>query len=182
MTLGTTAVGFRLNAFTAPVPRPAAEVTIEMASGGRLLLSSLKGKVVALEFVLTTCSHCQHSAAILQQMYQELGPQGFQPVGAAINPRAHTLLPAFVQRLGLKYPVGVTPQPVAYEFLGASVMEPLQMPQLVFIDRQGVVRAQYGAGDDFFKNEEVNTRNQIVALLKGSGGAKSRRVGKPGVK
>ena len=57
MTLGATAAGFSLEAFTAPVPRKAAEVTITMNSGEQLLLSSLRGKVVALEFLLTTCPH-----------------------------------------------------------------------------------------------------------------------------
>ncbi len=168
MTLGATAVGLNLRAFTAPVPRVAAEVTMQLSNGKQLLLSSFKGKVVALEFLLTTCSHCQRCSGILQQMYQEFGPKGFQPLGAAINPNAQTLIPEYIQKLGLKFPVGATPQSMAYEFLGSTMMEPLQMPQLVFIDRKGIVQAYYPGDGDFFKNEEVNMRNQIEAMLKGS--------------
>jgi hypothetical protein len=48
------------------------------------------------------------------------------------------------------------------------------MPQLVFIDRKGIVRAQYPGDDKFFKEaEETNMRNQIEALLKDSGTTKT---------
>ncbi len=179
MTFGAAAMGVSLKAFTAPVPRKAGEVTMQLNNGQQLLLSSFKGKVVALEFLLTTCSHCQHASGILQQMYQEFGPKGFQPVGAAINENAHALIPEFIQKLGLKYPVGATPQSMAYEFLGASMMEPLQMPQLVFIDRHGMVRGQYSREGDFFQNEEANVRKEIEALLKDAGGAKPGAAKKP---
>jgi peroxiredoxin len=172
MTLGATAAGFSLEAFTAPVPRKAPEVTIRLNSGEQLLLSSLRGKVVALEFLLTTCPHCQRCSGILQQMYGEFGPKGFQPVGAAINDNAQALVPEFIYKLGLKYPVGVTPRDMAYEFLGYNQNNvssgPMLMPQLVFIDRKGIIQVQYAGDADFFKDEEVNMRNQIEAMMKGT--------------
>ena len=171
LTLGASAVGFNLQA-VAPVPRKAPEVTITLNSGEQLLLSSMHGKVVALEFLLTTCPHCQRCSGILQQMYQEFGPKGFQPLGAAINDNARALVPEFIYKLGLKYPVGVTPREMAYEFLGYNQSDPkagpMLMPQLVFIDRKGTVRMQYAGDADFFKNEEVNMRNDIEAMLKGT--------------
>lgn len=179
--LGAGAVGFNLKA-VAPVPRKAGEVTITLNSGEQLLLSSLRGKVVALEFLLTTCPHCQRCSGILQQMYQEFGPKGFQPIGAAINDNARTLVPEFIYKLGLKYNVGVTPREMAYEFLGYDQNDPkagpMLMPQLVFIDRKGIVQVQYAGDNDFFKNEEVNMRNQIEAMLKGTPVAKAGAVKK----
>jgi len=166
MTLGAATAGLGLNAFAAKIPRKAGKVAITMNNGEQLLLSSLVGKVVALEFLLTTCSHCQRCSGILQHMYEEFGPKGFQPLGTAINDDALKLVPEYIRKLGLKYPVGVTPRIKAYEFLGANVFEPVQTPQLVFIDRNGMVRAQYGGDSDFFKNEEVNMRKEIEALLK----------------
>jgi peroxiredoxin len=170
LTLGASAIGFNLEA-VAPTPRKAGELTITLNSGELVLLSSLRGKVVALEFLLTTCPHCQKCSGVLQQMYQEFGSRGFQPIGAAINENARTLVPEFIYRLGLKYPVGVTPHEMAYEFLGYNMNDPkagpMLMPQLCFIDRKGVVQVQYAGDNDFFKNEEVNMRNQIEAMLRG---------------
>jgi peroxiredoxin len=183
LSLGATAAGFSLEAFTAPVPRKAAEVTIALDFGAQLLLSSLKGKVVALEFLLTTCTHCQHCSQILQRMYQEFGTKGFQPVGAAVNDNARALVPEFIYKLGLKFPVGVTPHEMAYEFLGFNLNDltagPILFPQLVFIDRGGIVRGQYGYGVEFFQNEEINMRNEIEVLLKDTGGAKNVVTKKP---
>lgn len=171
LTLGASAVGFNLGA-SAPVPRKAPEVTITLNSGEQILLSSLRGKVVALEFLLTTCPHCQRCSGILQQMYQEYGAKGFQPLGAAINEGARTLVPEFIYKLGLKFPVGVTPHDMAYEFLGYNQNDPkagpMLMPQLVFIDRKGTVVQQYSGDADFFKNEEVNMKAQIESMLKGA--------------
>jgi peroxiredoxin len=182
LTLGASAIGFNLEA-SAPVPRKAGEVTITMNGGEQLLLSSLRGKVVALEFLLTTCPHCQRCSGILQQMYQEFGPKGFQPVGAAINDNARALVPEFIYKLGLKFPVGVTPHDMAYEFLGYNQNDPkagpMLMPQLVFIDRKGIVQVQYAGDNDFFKNEEVNMKNQIEAMLKGTTGTRAGLTRKP---
>jgi hypothetical protein len=38
----------------------------------------------------------------------------------------------------------------------------------VFIDRKGIAQVQYAGDADFFKNEEVNMKNQIEAMLKGT--------------
>ncbi len=45
-------------------------------------------------------------------------------------------------------------------------MARLIMPQLVFIDRQGTIRAQYRGEDKFFGDDlEKNMREQIESLL-----------------
>ena len=175
--LGAAAVGLDLEA-AAPVPRKAPELAVMLNSNEQLLLSAYRGKVVALEFLLTTCPHCQRCSGIIEKVYKELGPRGFQPIGAAINDNAKMLVPEFIVRLGLTYPVGVTPREMAYDFLGYNASDPssgpLLMPQLVFIDRKGIVRAQYPGDDNFFKEaEETNMRNQIEALLKDTGAVKS---------
>ncbi len=184
--LGTAAAGLDLEA-AAPVPRKAPELSVMLNSKEQLLLSNYRGKLVALEFLLTTCPHCQRCSGIIEKMYKEFGPRGFQPIGAAINDNAQVLVPEFIIKLGLTYPVGVTPREMAYDFLGFNPNDPasglLLMPQLVFIDRKGIVRAQYPGDDNFFKDaEETNMRNQIEALLKDTGTAKSASLKKSAAK
>lgn len=154
--------------FAAQVPRPAPELVIRQVNGKQLLLSQYRGKVVALEFLQTTCPHCQTCSALLNKMYQEYGPRGFQPIGIAFNDMATMLVPDYVKQLGLKFPVGVATRDEVVGFLQHPVMEIMYVPQLVFIDRNGVIRAQHPGGSDFFKNEEPNMRKQIEALLKES--------------
>ncbi len=47
-----------------PVIRKSPEFVIKFVDGHQMLLSSLKGKVVALLMVHTTCPHCQHTSQV----------------------------------------------------------------------------------------------------------------------
>lgn len=164
-------------------PKPAPELSIILNSGEHLLLSRFRGKVVVLEFLLTTCPHCATCSAIMQKLYNELGDK-FQPLGTAINPNSMTearmLVPAYISNLGLKFPVGYTPREQAYAWLEAqSSSGPIYFPQVVFIDKKGIIRHYFPGGDEFFKNEEANMRRLILEL---SGESSSRVPAKSGGK
>lgn len=160
------AVGLSFPAlFAAEVPRPAPELVIRQVNKPQLLLSQFRGKVVAVEFLQTTCPHCQDCSALLNKMLQEYGQRGFQPIGIAFNEMATMLVPDYVNQLGLKFPVGVGTREEAISYLQHPVVEMMYVPQLIFIDRKGIIRAQYAGQSDFFKNEEPNMRKQIEALL-----------------
>jgi peroxiredoxin len=166
--LGGIAVG-------AQIPRQAPEFAIQMPNGQHELLSKYKGQVVVLEFLLTTCPHCQNSSRVLSKLKNELGPKGFQPLGVAINPEADPN--DFVRRFEVNFPVGKGSREAAYGFLQHSIMAPsFYVPQMVFIDKTGVIRAQYSGADAFLaSNEEANVRGLIEKLLaEGGGPAKAK--------
>jgi peroxiredoxin len=152
----------------AQVPRPAPEFPIRLLDGHQLSLSQFRGQVVALAFVQTTCPHCQHLSVLLNRMYKEYGPRGFQVLGVAFNSMATMLVPDFVKALDLTFPIGVGLHEEVESYLQHPPLEILYVPQLVFIDRQGIIQAQYAGQDDFFKEpaDEANLRHQIEALLK----------------
>jgi peroxiredoxin len=156
---------------TAADPRPAPELVIKAANGQEQLLSKFRGKVVALEFLLTTCPHCQKASQTMQKLYKELGPQGFQPVGIAINDMANMLINDYTKQFNLTYPVGYSNRDVATQFLQHPIMMSMLMPQLVVIDRKGVIRHQFPGGDKFFENEEKNLRDVLLPLLKAGAAA-----------
>jgi len=146
------------------LPRPALDYVITLPSGQTTSVAKYKGKVVALEFLLTTCPHCQRTAKSLTQATKDFGAKGFQALGVAINDNPE--IPKFVQDLGVNYPVGTGAREPVYSFLQHSLMSPnLMMPQLVFIDRGGIIRAQYDGTSDFFKEEDKNVRAMIQKLL-----------------
>lgn len=156
-------------ALTAADPRPAPELVIKAANGQEQLLSKFRGKVVAVEFLLTTCPHCQKASQNMQKLYKELGPQGFQPVGIAINDMANMLINDYSKQFSLTYPIGYANRDVATQFLQHPIMMSMLMPQLVVIDRKGVIRHQFPGGDKFFENEEKNLRDVLLPLLKAGG-------------
>lgn len=167
----------------ARVPRPAAEFAIQMVNNKQpLLLSQFKGKVVCVEFLLTTCPHCQNASQILQKLYTEYGPRGFQPVGIAINPEneemAKLLVPTYTQSFKLTWPIGWSPRSPVYDYLERPQLYQLFMPTIVFIDKKWNIRAQHIGNEDFFKDEEKNMRKMIEMLLAESSGGAPRAAAK----
>jgi len=161
------AAGF---ARTATVPRSSPDFTIQMLGGKATPLGQYRGKVVALAFILTYCAHCQKTIGFLSTMQKEYGPRGLQVVGSAVEDIAATNLPDFLKRFNPPFPVGYNERKPVLDYLQHPEMLPLLMPQLVFIDRQGTIRAQYAGDDKFFGDDqqEKNIRAQIESLLKES--------------
>lgn len=137
-----------------------------MPDGKTLLLSSFKGKVVVVEFLITTCPHCQRASQIIEKLYKEFGPSGFQPVGCAINDMAKMLVPDYVRNFGVTFPIGFSQRDPVYNYLEKSPIYQLYMPTVVGLDRKFQVRAQHSGEDqEFFKDEEKNMRNLVTSLL-----------------
>ncbi|MEK7405015.1 MAG: TlpA disulfide reductase family protein [Acidobacteriota bacterium] len=162
----------------AEASRPAPEYAVKLPSGQQLLLSQFRGKVVALEFLLTTCPACQDASRVMNQLHKEYGPRGFQPLGVAINEMAMMLVPDYVRDLQLGFPVGVGTRESCLDFLRHSAVLRMMMPQLVLIDRKGVIRGQYAGDDPFMKDKEKSLRAQVEALLNETAGAAGARKAK----
>jgi peroxiredoxin len=152
----------------ADIPRPARSMVFPAAMGATIDIAKYKGKALCIEFLLTTCPHCQKTARILQSMRDELGVKGFEVVGVATNTGDPSVVEAFRRQFGITFPVGwATDRDRVHEFLQHPVMLNLYMPQLVFIDRFGSIRAQYPGGDKFFEEatQARNIRAEIEKLL-----------------
>jgi peroxiredoxin len=150
------------------LPRPAPEFAIHLTSGKQVPLSQFRGKVVALAFILTYCPHCQKVVAILGKDQIEFGPRGFQVLAAAIEDGAAKAVPDFLKHFNPPFPLGFDARSAVADFLEHPVAERMLMPQIVFVDRTGRIRAQYAANDAFFAEErqEQNIRSKIEELLK----------------
>lgn len=154
-----------------PIIRKSPEFVIKFNDGHQMLLSSLRGKVVALLMVHTTCPHCQHTSQVFSQLYSEYGPRGFQPVDAAFNTMANMLVPDFIKQNNVNYPVGFSSPEEVMAYLGYNVMQRYTVPQIVWIDKKGNIRSQTTAMDsdpgyDPQKYTEGYWRNMIETLLK----------------
>jgi thiol-disulfide isomerase/thioredoxin len=150
----------------ARLPRPSPEFAIQMPEGGTLLLSQFKGKVVVVEFLITTCPHCQRASQLLERLQKEFGPKGFQPVGVAINDMAKMLVPDYKKNFGVTFPVGYSLRDPVYNYLEKSPMYQLYMPTVVGLDRKFQIRYQHSGEDqEFWKDEEKNMRAMMTALL-----------------
>jgi thiol-disulfide isomerase/thioredoxin len=161
--LGLSAAG----AFAAEVPRPSPEFAINLPGGGQALLSQHRGKVVVLSFILTTCPHCQTTTQLLSKLQREYGPRGLQVLESAFNDMAGMLVPDFIARFQPAFPLGFNSRESVMEYLQISPMFRTYVPLVVFVDRKGVIRAQHGGEEEFFKEGAVekNMRAIIEKLL-----------------
>lgn len=155
-----------------PAPRKSPEFSIYESSGKTELLSSLKGKVVVIEFLFLRSQHCLRVAQTLNKLHAELGPRGFQPVGVVFDPpnMANTggqTVASMVDYFKLTYPVGYSTKSDVDSYLGRTGKEILTIPQIVVIDRAGVIRATSGGvGGDPQLEDENSLRTLIESLLK----------------
>jgi thiol-disulfide isomerase/thioredoxin len=152
-----------ISAFAAsPVPRPAAQLEI-VDSGGKHLLSNYKGKVVVVQFLLTTCQHCQACSQLLNNLQAEYGPRGFQVLGAAVNEATPEMARDYAAKFAPGFPVGPLPRQPVLTFMGLSVMDRPGFPQIAVIDRKGQIREQ--TSGDINEHQPLQEEAHIRALI-----------------
>lgn len=162
----TTALLLTTSAFAVDVkPRKAAEFVVQLPEGGQKLLSQYRGKVVCIGFFFTTCPHCQHAAQMLTKLQNEYGAKGFQVLAVAFNPMAKMLVPDFVRDYKIGFPVGYSEREPVNSFLENPPENALHVPQLVFVDKKGMVRNQSLTRNDSETAVEANVRSVVEKLL-----------------
>jgi peroxiredoxin len=168
ITIATLAL-FAGSLWAAEIPRPAPDITIPLPDGKQVKVSDYRGKVLCLMFILTTCPHCQHTTQLWESLYPELAPKGFAVVEAAINDKPD--LQAFISQFKVPFPVGTAGVIPAWDYMQLPRDKRADVPFMVFIDRQGVIRAQYtGADEAFFDNQqEQHMRDEAEKLLNETG-------------
>jgi peroxiredoxin len=130
------------NANPSATPGPAApvvghyapDVTLRDLSNNPVTLSSLKGKVVALNFWYAACEPCKYEMPALEHTYLEYQSQGFVVLGVDIVDDPATA-DSFVHALGVTYPIVRD-----VDLRAATIYRVTDTPSTFFIDRDGVVR------------------------------------------
>src|ERR1017187_1375203 len=91
----------------AATPRPAPELTIQRFQTAPLLLSQLRGKVVALAFIHTTCSHCQDLTRILKVIQKDYEARNVQVVAVAFEEGVTNNFPMYLKAFEPNFAAGI---------------------------------------------------------------------------
>jgi cytochrome c biogenesis protein CcmG/thiol:disulfide interchange protein DsbE len=121
-----------------------------------LKLSSLRGKVVLLDFWASWCEPCKKELPLLSRLAPRLRARGIEIVAVNIDDdpgRAQ----AFLQQKNIHLTVVAD---AAKKIVGR--WEPPKMPSSYVIDRAGVVRVVNGGFD---AGDEAKLESQLVALV-----------------
>ena len=149
------------------LPRPAPKLIYNLSGKEPQDLSQYLGKVVALEFIFTTCPHCKAASHLMSKLQTEFGPKGLQVLDVAVNQNADLLVDDFAKEQQTTFPVGWVSQADMVSFMGFSSAR-FVVPQFVLIDRKGNIHIQTPAIEDSnwdkIMNED-NLRKNIEELL-----------------
>jgi thiol-disulfide isomerase/thioredoxin len=116
----------------------APEIDLPRVDGtaGRLTLSSLRGKVVLLDFWATWCPPCIQMIPVLHDLHQEWAPRGVEFVGVDSDGPQSTVQD--VRDFLIERPA---PYPIVMDDGTANALYKIRaLPQMVLIDREGAVR------------------------------------------
>jgi thiol-disulfide isomerase/thioredoxin len=106
-------------------------------------ISRWKGKVLVVNFWATWCPPCLEEIPVFVRLQQQMGAQGLQFVGVAIDERDKVV--DFANRNGINYPIMIG-QLDAIELSKTAGNERGGLPYTLVLDRSGqVVSQHYGA-------------------------------------
>ena len=156
---------------SASIPRKSPEFIITESSGKRVPLSSFKGKVVMIEFLFLKSPKCLSLATTMNKLGADLGARGFQPIAVALPAPGSgangPLVGYLVDYFKLSYPVGYADKSEVDQYLSRAQSDVLRIPQVVIIDRAGIIRAQTGGRDGNTRLEDEDfLRKMLDSLLK----------------
>jgi cytochrome c-type biogenesis protein len=122
------------------------DVTFKDLQGNNLQLSSLKGKVVLVNFWGTWCAPCREEIPLLISMQRKYAGRGFTLVGVATEDELSAVTP-FVhnkqfnvdgQQMTMNYPITMGSDEIATQFGGL-----IGMPTSILITRDGKIAKKY---------------------------------------
>lgn len=155
-------------AFADDAPRPSPPLTLLRVGAQPVKLAQYRGKVVALAFILTTCSHCQQLTTEFNLLAKEYSARPVQFLVCAFNEDAIMTMPEFLERYQPPFPVGYSSRAAVLAFLQRTIIDPrpVYVPYLVMIDRAGMIRGEFGGRSDLFRDPMANLRTELNRLLR----------------
>jgi cytochrome c biogenesis protein CcmG/thiol:disulfide interchange protein DsbE len=97
----------------------APDFSLETLSGDTFRLQEHRGDVVVLNFWATWCPPCREEIPMFVELQQELGAQGLQFVGIALERSAGPdEVRAFAEKMDINYPIGMGDGRIAKKYGG----------------------------------------------------------------
>ncbi len=109
---------------------PAPDFTLTDFDGNSVQLSALRGKVVLLDFWATWCGPCRYDMPFVQQLYEELKPQGLEVFG--VNAEGNNKAVSYLNQFGYTFPTLIDRSMDVARLYNISAI-----PTFIVIDRQG---------------------------------------------
>lgn len=150
----------------AKIPRPLADITIDMQGGQRARLVDGKGKIRVIAVISTECDHCVKTVATLSKINTTYKSKGVEILGAAANEDAARLLPPFLAKNKPSFRIGLLSEANARRLGEFDKDEHPFAPIMFFVDRNNTVQYQIYGNDPMFQAAELGIRGILDLMLK----------------
>jgi thiol-disulfide isomerase/thioredoxin len=113
--------------------RPAVDFSLKLVDGGTVTLSSLKGKVVFLNFWATWCPPCREEMPSMEILYQRFRNQGLELLAVDLMENSKTVS-AFLTGKRLSFPAALDTSGRVSSYYGIQAI-----PATFIVDRDGKI-------------------------------------------
>jgi len=118
----------------AEIGKPAPDFTLKAVDGRTISLSSLRGKVVLVNFWATWCPPCREEMPSMEEMYRNYAPGGLEILAINVEEDGPEVLPDFLKENPHTFPVLMDVEAKAQNSYGV-----FQFPETFVVDRNGII-------------------------------------------
>jgi thiol-disulfide isomerase/thioredoxin len=108
--------------------------TLKSLENQEMTLTSLKGKVVLLDFWATWCAPCREAIPHLVELYKNYKDKGLVVIGMNVDRGEGDVVRRFVKSMEIPYPILLAPEEIVRNY-GVNAL-----PTTVLVDKEGKIR------------------------------------------
>lgn len=134
------------------------DFTVKGPDGNDISLSSMKGKVVMLNFWATWCAPCREEIPSMMTLNQKMADKPFQMMAVSIDDGGNDSCQEFFKRTGFKLPYYLDQEQRVSSTFGVT-----GVPETFIIDKQGVLVKKVIGGMDWASADAVKFFSDLAA-------------------
>ncbi|MEK7286031.1 MAG: TlpA disulfide reductase family protein [Nitrospirota bacterium] len=139
------------------VGQGALDFRLKTLKGYELSLSSLRGKVVLINFWATWCGPCKKEMPSMETLYRSYKREDFEILAISIDTAGAQSVRDFVGQFGFTFPILLDT-----DFSVNQTYEARYVPTSVLVDRNGIIREHINGARDWMDPEIRLIINKLV--------------------